>query len=64
MRLTQDLADKDTGWGYSYVKTVRLVPGKAQMVIEHVLKNTGTKPLDHLRLLPQLPVAWRPAMKI
>ena len=38
VRLTQDLADKDTGWGYSYVKTVRLVPGKAQMVIEHVLK--------------------------
>ena len=46
VRLTQDLADKDTGWGYSYVKTVRLVPGKAQMVIEHVLKNTGTKPLE------------------
>jgi len=46
VRLTQDLADKDTGWGYAYVKTVRLVPGKAQMVIEHVLKNTGTKPLE------------------
>jgi hypothetical protein len=46
VRLTQDLGDKDTGWGYSYVKTVRLVPGKAQMVIEHVLKNTGTKPLE------------------
>ena len=43
--MTQDLADKDTGYGYSYVKTVRLVPGKAQMVIEHVLKNTGTKPI-------------------
>jgi hypothetical protein len=46
VRLTQDLDDKETGWGYAYVKTVRLVPGKAQMVIEHVLKNTGTKPLE------------------
>ena len=46
VRLTQDLSDKDTGYGYSYVKTVRLVPGKAQMVIEHVLKNTGNKPIE------------------
>ena len=46
VRLTQDLSDKETGYGYSYVKTVKLVPGKAQMVIEHVLKNTGTKDLD------------------
>ena len=46
VRLTHDLSDKDTGYGYSYVKTVRLVPGKPQMVIEHVLKNTGTKPIE------------------
>jgi hypothetical protein len=46
VRLTHDLSDKDTGYGYSYVKTVRLVPGKAQMVIEHELKNTGTKPIE------------------
>jgi hypothetical protein len=46
VRLTHELSDKDTGYGYSYVKTVRLVPGKAQMVIEHVLKNTGTKPIE------------------
>jgi len=45
VRLTQDLSDKDTGYGYSYVKTVKLVPGKPQMQIEHVLKNTGTKDL-------------------
>src|ERR1700761_3814356 len=38
--LTQDLNDKDTGWGYHYVKTVRLVPGKPEMVIEHTLTNT------------------------
>jgi hypothetical protein len=46
VRLTHDLTDEDTGYGYSYVKTVRLVPGKAQMVIEHELKNTGTKTID------------------
>jgi len=46
VRLSHDLSDKDTGYGYSYVKTVRLVPGKPQMVIEHVLKNTGTKPIE------------------
>jgi len=46
VRLTHELSDKDTGYGYSYAKTVRLVPGKAQMVIEHELKNTGTKPIE------------------
>jgi hypothetical protein len=46
VRLTQDLDDKDTGYGYRYAKTVRLVPGKAQMVIEHVLTNTGKKPIE------------------
>ena len=46
VRLTQDLNDKDTGYGYRYAKTVRLIPGKAEMVIEHVLTNTGTKPIE------------------
>jgi hypothetical protein len=46
VKLTQDLNDKDTGWGYHYVKTVRLVPGKPEMVISHVLTNTGKKPID------------------
>jgi hypothetical protein len=43
VRLAHTLADRKSGYGYSYVKTVRLVTGKAQMTIEHVLKNTGTK---------------------
>ena len=43
VRLTHTIADHDSGFGYSYVKTVKLVPGKPQMLIEHVLKNTGTK---------------------
>jgi hypothetical protein len=47
------------GYGYVYEKTLRLVPGTTQLVIEHVLKNTGSKPIvttvyDHnfLRLVP------------
>ena len=39
----------------NYVKTVQLVPGKPQMTISHVLKNTGKKAHRHHRLLPQLP---------
>ena len=33
-------------YGYSLTKTVRIVPGKAQLVIEDRLKNTGKKPID------------------
>jgi hypothetical protein len=47
------------GFGYVYEKTLTLVPGTAQMVIAHRLKNTGAKPIsttvyDHnfLRLVP------------
>ena len=40
---TQDLNDPESGYGYSYVKTVTLVPGKPQMTVSHLLKNTGQK---------------------
>jgi hypothetical protein len=39
------LQDKESGLGYHYTKTVTLVPGKPQMTIGHVLKNTGSKPI-------------------
>jgi hypothetical protein len=42
-RFTQDLDDPQSGYGYSYMKTVSLVPGKPQMTIAHMLKNTGKK---------------------
>jgi len=41
----QSISD-ESGYGYHYVKTVRLLPGTAQMVITHVLTNTGTKAID------------------
>lgn len=56
---TQKIADGPFGYAYDYEKTLRLVPGTNQLVIEHVLKNTGTKAIssnvyDHnfLRLTP------------
>jgi len=42
---TQVLTDEADGYGYIYHKSVRLLPGKPQMVIEHSLKNTGSKPI-------------------
>jgi hypothetical protein len=42
---TQDLKDPQSGYGYHYIKSVQLVPGKPQMTISHVLTNTGTKPI-------------------
>lgn len=41
----QDISD-ESGYGYHYVKTVRLVPGKARMVIEHTMTNNGSKPIE------------------
>ena len=46
IRFTQVIAGDPSGYGYRYAKTVRLVPGKARMVIEDQLTNTGSKPID------------------
>ena len=38
---------RDTaGYAYLYKKTVRLTKGKPQLVLEHSLKNTGTKVIE------------------
>lgn len=34
------------GYGYEYQKIVRLVKGKPELVLEHSLKNTGTKSIE------------------
>jgi len=39
----QELTESTTGYGYIYRKTVRLVAGKPEMVLEHSLKNTGRR---------------------
>ena len=43
VEFTQELTDPTTGYGYIYRKTVRLVAGKPEMVLEHSLKNTGRR---------------------
>lgn len=48
IQFTHRLSDKraHTGYGYTYSKTVTLVPGKPQMVLSQEIKNTGSKPID------------------
>jgi hypothetical protein len=42
----QELRDPATGYGYIYQKTVRLVPGKPEMMLEHRLRNVGSKSIE------------------
>ena len=43
---THVLRDPSSGYAYEYRKTVSLTKGKPEMAIAHVLKNTGTLPID------------------
>ncbi|MBU1823218.1 MAG: hypothetical protein KKG00_17185 [Bacteroidetes bacterium] len=45
VEFTHTLKDA-AGYGYEYQKVVRLVKGKPELVLEHSLKNTGTKPIE------------------
>jgi hypothetical protein len=45
IEFTQDLSDPASGYGYVYRKRVSLTPGQPQMVLEHSLRNTGTRPV-------------------
>jgi len=38
--------DAGNGYAYRYHKTLRLTPGKAELVLEHRLENTGRKTID------------------
>jgi hypothetical protein len=42
----QKLDDLASKYGYLYRKTLRLTPGKPEMVLEHSLRNTGARPLE------------------
>ena len=46
VRFTQELTDPSSGYGYIYRKTVRLVEGKPEMVLEHSLRNTGRRTIQ------------------
>jgi len=45
VQFTQELKDQ-SGYGYIYTKTVHLVRGKPELVLEHSVKNTGTKNIE------------------
>ncbi|MEY4706666.1 MAG: hypothetical protein RJB58_389 [Pseudomonadota bacterium] len=40
-----DLNDRESGYGYHYVKKIELVAGKPQMIMSHEMRNTGAKPI-------------------
>lgn len=44
--VTHVVADAGSGYAYRYTKTTRLIPGAPQMVIEHRMRNTGTRPIE------------------
>ncbi len=44
VEFTHELGDTG-GYSYVYRKTVRLTPGKAELRLEHSLRNTGRKPI-------------------
>ena len=46
VEFTHELTDAASGYGYIYRKTVRLVVGKQEMVLEHHLKNTGRRAIQ------------------
>ena len=45
IEFTHELKDPASGYGYHYTKTIRLKKNQDVMVIEHSLKNTGSKPI-------------------
>jgi hypothetical protein len=45
VEFTHTLNEPSINFGYVYTKVVRLTPGKPQMTISHVMKNTGSTPI-------------------
>ena len=43
VEFTHTLSEPSISFGYVYTKIIRLTPGKPQMTISHVLRNTGVK---------------------
>lgn len=46
VEFTQQLSDPSSGYGYTYRKVIRLKEGKAEMVLEHHLQNTGRRTIE------------------
>ena len=67
VKFIQELRDS-TGYAYVYTKTIKLVKGKPQLILEHSLKNTGQKTIETDVFDHNFPVIDKeptgPAMKI
>lgn len=46
IEFAHEITNPSSHYGYVYRKVVRLTSGKPQMVLEHSLKNTGTRPIQ------------------
>ncbi len=46
VEFVQEVTDARTGCGYEYRKTIRLIPTRPELRIEHCLKNTGRVPIE------------------
>ncbi len=46
IEFVQEVSDPKSGYGFSYTKRMTLVPGRPELVIDHVLSNTGGKPIE------------------
>ncbi|MDQ6676802.1 MAG: hypothetical protein M3Z09_05850 [Acidobacteriota bacterium] len=46
IEFNQKVKDPNSGYGYDYTKVVRLVSGKPELVLEHRLRNTGSKEIE------------------
>ena len=46
IEFTQEISVPATGYGYRYTKRLTLIPGKPELVIDHILVNTGAKTIE------------------
>ena len=46
VQFAQEVSDSASGYSYVYRKTIRLLPGKPEMIIEHTLKNSGKRAME------------------
>jgi len=46
VEFSQQVDDPRSGYGYTYVKTIKLTKGSPELVIEHSLHNTGRLPIE------------------
>ena len=46
IEFVHEVTDPKTGYGYHYTKRLTLTPGKPELVIDHVLANTGKKTIE------------------